>query len=109
MQARAVSSWVFLSSVFTALPGLAADSATPQDRTFNKDVVPILYKNCVVCHRPNDIAPMSLVTYKDARPWAASIREAVLKRTMPPWHADPHTGEYMNDPRLSKEDIATVR
>jgi mono/diheme cytochrome c family protein len=76
--------------------------------TFTKNVAPILYSHCVVCHRPNDIAPMSLLTYHEARPWAAAIREAVLQRAMPPWHADPHTGEYINDPRLSDGEIATI-
>ncbi len=76
--------------------------------TFDKDVAPILYKNCVVCHHPNDIAPMSLMNYQEARPWAAAIRQAVVQRIMPPCHADPHVGEFMNDPRLSAEDISTI-
>ena len=76
--------------------------------TFTRDVAPILYRNCVVCHHQNDIAPMSLMTYREARPWAAAIREAVVQRIMPPWHADPHVGDYVNDPRLSDEDIATI-
>ncbi len=57
---------------------------TAQSVTFNKDVAPILYKNCVACHHANDIAPMSLMTYKEARPWGAAIREAVVRRVMPP-------------------------
>jgi hypothetical protein len=77
--------------------------------TFTRDVAPILYKNCVGCHRPGDIAPMSLLTYKEARPWAASIREAVVLRKMPPWHADPRYGHFANDARLSDAEIATVR
>src|ERR1700690_1790034 len=76
--------------------------------TYNRDVAPILYKNCVVCHRPNDIAPMSLLTYKDTRPWGRAIREAVTQRKMPPWHADPKVGDFVNDPRLSDADIATI-
>ena len=80
----------------------------PKEVTYNRDVAPILYKNCVVCHRPNDIAPMSLMTYKEARPWARRIRDAVVERQMPPWHADPSVGEFLNDPRLSDADIATI-
>ena len=76
--------------------------------TFNQDVAPILYKNCAVCHHPNDIAPMSLLSYREVRPWAAAIRQAVVTGAMPPWHADPHVGEFMNDPRLSNEQIATI-
>ena len=86
---------------------LAADAAAPLV-TFNKDIAPILYGNCTTCHHPNDIAPMSLMTYKDARPWAAAIRQAVIQRVMPPWHADPHVGEYMNDPRLSQRQIDLI-
>jgi mono/diheme cytochrome c family protein len=76
--------------------------------TFSKDVAPILYKNCVVCHRPNDLAPMSLLTYKEARPWARSIKEKVVNREMPPWQADPHYGQFANDKRLSPEEVATI-
>src|SRR5215470_3237090 len=80
----------------------------PKIITYTKDVAPILFKNCVVCHRPNDIAPMSLMTYKDTRPWARLVRNAVVERRMPPWHSDPNVGEYLNDPRLSDADIATI-
>src|SRR4051794_18096181 len=83
------------------IPLSAGQMAAPV--TFTKNVAPILYTHCVVCHRPNDIAPMSLVTYHEVRPWAAAIREAIIQRAMPPWHADPHTGEYINDRRLSDE------
>ncbi len=82
--------------------------SSPKQVTYNRDVAPILYKNCVVCHRPNDIAPMSLMTYKDTRPWARSIREAVVQRKMPPWHADPKVGNFLNDARLNDSEIATI-
>jgi hypothetical protein len=76
--------------------------------TFSKDVAPILFGHCAVCHHPNDIAPMSLLTYKEARPWAAAIRQAVVTRKMPPWHADPHVGQYLNDARLSDAQISKI-
>lgn len=76
--------------------------------TFTKDVAPIFYKNCTGCHRPGEIAPMSLLTYNDARPWAKSIREKVANREMPPWHADPKHGEWRNDRRISQEAINTI-
>jgi hypothetical protein len=76
--------------------------------TFSKDVAPIFYKNCTGCHRPGEIAPMSLLTYKDARPWAKSIRDKVANREMPPWHADPKHGEWRNDRRISQEAINTI-
>ena len=76
--------------------------------TFTKDVAPIFYKNCTACHRPGEIAPMSLLTYKDARPWAKAIREKVVEKQMPPWHADPRHGEWLNDRRISQEAIDTI-
>jgi len=89
--------------------GTAEDSPSPaKEVTFNRDVAPILFKNCVVCHRPNDMAPMSLMDYPDAKMWARPIRDAVVQRKMPPWHADPKVGDFSNDPRLSDQDIATI-
>ena len=85
-----------------------SSSAGSDSVTFTKDVAPIFYKNCAYCHRPGEIAPMSLINYKDARPWAKSIREKVLDGTMPPWHADPHFGSFKNDRRLSKQDVDTI-
>jgi hypothetical protein len=76
--------------------------------TFSKDVAPIFYKNCTVCHRPGAIAPMSLLTYADARPWTRSIATNVTRGTMPPWHADPAHGEFLNDRRLSQGDKDTI-
>jgi hypothetical protein len=76
--------------------------------TFSKDVAPILFKNCAECHRPGEIAPMPLMNYKEVRPWAKSIREKVLKREMPPWHADPQHGEWANDKRMSQKELDTI-
>jgi hypothetical protein len=69
--------------------------------TFSKDVAPILYRNCTTCHRPGEIAPMSLLTYREARPWARAIREEVREGTMPPWHAAPEHGRFKNERRLT--------
>src|SRR6476469_8349789 len=101
------------SVIFLALFGVAVVNAAGPDPkgnavTYSKDVAPVLYQHCVVCHHPNDIAPMSLMTYKETRPWAAAIREAVVRRVMPPWHADPHVGEFRNNPRLTDQDIHTI-
>ena len=76
--------------------------------TFTKDIAPILYRNCVGCHRTGDIAPMELISYQQVRPWAAALKESVVKRTMPPWFADPAHGKFRNDRRLSSEQIATI-
>jgi hypothetical protein len=77
--------------------------------TFSKDVAPILFQRCAGCHRPNDIAPMSLLDYASARPWAKAIRASVLARKMPPWFADPRYGHFANDARLSTAEIATIK
>jgi hypothetical protein len=76
--------------------------------TFTKDVAPIIQKNCTVCHRPGEVAPMSFTNYKETRPWAKAIREKVVSRAMPPWFADPAHGEFSNDPRLSQKEIDTI-
>jgi len=76
--------------------------------TFNKDVLPILQKNCQSCHRPGQIAPMSLLTYQSARPWAKAMKSAVVQRMMPPWFADAQYGHFTNDRSLKPEDIDTI-
>src|SRR5262249_12047646 len=75
---------------------------------FTKDVAPILYKNCTGCHREGEIAPMSLLTYEDARPYAKAIVDEIGDGTMPPWHADPAVGHFRNDRRLSDADRNTL-
>jgi hypothetical protein len=76
--------------------------------TFTKDVAPILYNKCATCHRPGEVAPMSLLTYQDVRPWAKSIKAKVVSREMPPWHADPRYSSFRNDRRLTTAEIETV-
>lgn len=87
---------------------MAMAGAVPSDITFHKDVEPILQKHCQECHRPGEIAPFSLLSYKDARPWAKSIRENVLSRKMPPWFSDPQYGHFANDRSLSRQEIETL-
>ena len=87
---------------------LAPVAAAAQTPTFAKDVAPIFYSKCVECHRPTMFAPMSLVKFDDARPWAKSIRNRVSTRTMPPWGADPSHGVFKNDPRLTDKEISTI-
>lgn len=98
---------VGLASLFCFLATTSASDGR-KGVTFTKDVAPILFKNCAGCHRPNHTAPMSLLSYKDTRPWARSIKEKVLTRAMPPWSADPHYGEFSNDASLSQRDIDTI-
>jgi hypothetical protein len=78
--------------------------------TFNKDIAPIFQKSCDNCHHSGTSAPMSLITYREVRPWARSIRERVARREMPPWHLDKTVGirQYKNDISLTDRQIATV-
>jgi hypothetical protein len=102
------------SAVATILCGVtafAADTAKPVAQpTFSKDIAPIFQRSCQNCHRAGSIAPMSLLTYKDARPWARSIKEKVARREMPPWHIDRNVGitRFKDDPSLSETEIATI-
>jgi hypothetical protein len=85
-----------------------AQTAAPAAPTFSKDVAPIFYKNCVTCHRPGSVAPMSLITYEQARPWAKAIGEKVALGNMPPWHSIEPRGTFLNDRRLTQEDRDTI-
>jgi hypothetical protein len=97
---------LLLGSVLVGAVGMAATNSSPV--TFNKDVLPILQKNCQGCHRPGEISPMSLLTYTDARPWAKAMKAAVVSRKMPPWFADPSIGHFSNQMTLSESDINTL-
>src|SRR5207247_2300544 len=87
-----------------------ADGDTSKPVTFSNDVAPIFQAKCQECHQPNSIAPMSLITYQEARPWARSIRERVSTRQMPPWHIDKSVGvqKFKNDMSLTDEQVDTV-
>jgi hypothetical protein len=83
----------------------AALAAAP---TYNSDVAPILNRRCVECHRKGEAAPMPLTSYKEVRPWAKAIREAVLSTKMPPWLADPAHGSFRNERRLTDAEKSTI-
>jgi len=91
-----------------AVSGDAAQRTPTPIPTFSRDVAPIFYANCVSCHRPGEVAPMSLITYRDVRPWASAIREKVTARVMPPWHADRDHGTFRNDQSLTAKEIDTI-
>ena len=103
MYAAALSGALLILTATSATRTITA--ATP---TFSKDVAPIIFNKCAECHRPGDIAPMSLLTYENARPWAKAIREQVATRQMPPWHATEPPGTFLNDRRLSDADRDTL-
>jgi hypothetical protein len=101
---------VFL--LLSAMTILAIEVPSPSHqttlKTFNKDVLPVLQKNCQTCHRPGSVAPMSFTTYEGTRPWAKAIKAAVVSRKMPPWFADPHYGKFRNAPRITETEINTL-
>ncbi len=88
--------------------GAVLFAAPAQEVTFHKDIEPILQARCQGCHRPGEAAPMALLSYQEARPWAKAIREAVLIRKMPPWFADPAHGSFSNDRRMPQEEIDRI-
>ncbi len=108
---RMIGSMLVASGLGLLANALAAQNqaAAPKPEvTYYRDVAPILQSHCINCHRPNDIAPMSLLTFEEVLPFARMIRERVLQRAMPPWHADPVFGDFVNDARLSEAEIAIV-
>jgi peroxiredoxin len=76
--------------------------------TYATHVAGILQKRCQECHRPGEIGPFPLLTYEDAKKRTSRIREAILEERMPPWHADPHYGEFVNDRRLNRQERDTL-
>jgi len=115
MIARAVRLLGFCAAAIVLFGAAVATPGQQQTQqkavpTFSKDIVPILQDKCQDCHRPGSIAPMSLLTYKDSRPYARSIRQKVATRTMPPWFLDKSVGiqHFKNDISLSDQQIATI-
>jgi hypothetical protein len=101
---------ILLFAYLALSPTISADNIDKEKRpaTFTRDVAPILFKNCAECHRPGEIAPFSVMSYRDVRPWAKSIREKVVSREMPPWSADPRHGEFLNDPSMAQSEIDAI-
>ncbi len=98
-----------MRSIILALTAtVVVSAATKGPTTYNKDVLPVLQKNCQSCHRPGEAAPMSFLTYKDTRPWAKAIKQSVLAKKMPPWFADPHYGKFANERKLSETELGTL-
>ena len=91
-----------------------ASEAAGQERaaavTFSRDIAPILFEHCVVCHRPGAVGPMSLMSYQEVRPWARAIEEQVGARRMPPWKPEPgFGGPFIGNRRLSDQELALIR
>jgi hypothetical protein len=103
-----VAIWKTRYLLSMACAGAAMATTATAAVTYSKDVAPILQRRCVECHRPGEIGPFPMLTYEQTRPWAASIKESLLAKKMPPWFADPHYGKFSNDRSLSRSEIETV-
>jgi hypothetical protein len=103
------ASVVVLAAIAGAGSGIqAAPQSTDAAPTFTRDVAPILYANCVTCHRAGEIAPMSLISYQEVRPWARAMTKQIADGAMPPWHADAPTGTFSNERKLTAAEKATI-
>jgi mono/diheme cytochrome c family protein len=109
-QARNVAAGVCVLSAALLAPAAAAAADAPKAPTFTKDIAPIFQEKCEACHRPNSIAPMSLVTFAEARPWARSIKARVSDHQMPPWQIDRTVGiqKFKNDRSLTDDQVETI-
>jgi len=87
---------------------VSGDTKDKSSINFAKHIAPIFQNRCEECHRPGAVAPMSLMTYEEVRPWARAIKEKVITRQMPPFHASGEIGRYDHDPRLTENEIATI-
>ena len=97
---------LLVGSLAVVASAYAAPANVP---TFSKDVAPIMFNNCATCHRAGEVAPMTLTSYEDARPWAKVIKNKVVAREMPPWGADPaHSLKMRNDRSLTQAQIDTI-
>jgi hypothetical protein len=106
--APAKFSCLLLCLFATGLPAIYSQSNAAPAPTFYKDVLPILQQHCQTCHRAGEIAPMPLVSYADARKYAAQMKRMTSTRAMPPWFADPRFGKFANDPSLTQDQIGTI-
>ncbi len=103
-----LKNWIGTAGILFAATLAKADDNAPAGVTFAKDVAPIIYNNCASCHHAGEIGPMSLMSYEEVRPWAKSIKKAVLDKTMPPWHPDSSKMKYKEDRSLSSAQIQTI-
>jgi hypothetical protein len=104
-----VTSLVTMSALLSAgAPQQPSGRDSGNEPTFTRDVAPILYSNCVTCHRAGEIAPMSLISYQETRPWARAIVKKVQDGVMPPWHADAPAGTFSNERRLTPAEKSVL-
>ena len=103
-----------VAAVAAVAAPVAAETAAADGATYTKDIAPILQRSCQHCHRPESVAPMSLLTYEDARPWARAMKYRTGRGSqpdvMPPWYIEKDIGiqQYKGDISLSEEEIAKI-
>src|SRR5207253_7410562 len=103
---RSIERFAILSAaIFCLAVQSRSQEPTSAPPTFSKDVAPILQKHCQTCHRPGEAAPFSMLTYRDTKPWASTIKMVVTQKIMPPWYADPQYGHFSNERSLSPAEI----
>jgi hypothetical protein len=100
--------WIVGLSFGLSLAAARHSDAQDSVPTFAKDVAPILFTKCISCHRPGEVAPMSLLTYEQVRPWSKAIKQKTATREMPPWGPDPKFGKFANDMSLSESQIKVI-
>ncbi|MCY3970437.1 MAG: cytochrome c [Acidobacteria bacterium] len=105
---RTPTATLFLAAALATALVAAAPEAAADEPTYTRDIAPIFFKNCVQCHRTGEVAPMSLMTYREARPWARSIARAVENRDMPPWSGESENHVWSNDLSLTDSEIETI-
>src|SRR5688572_14935216 len=112
MRALTILAAAALVMMVTVVPTAQAPTpaASAASITFTRDIAPILQRSCQNCHRPDSNAPMSLITYEDARPYARSIKAKTASRLMPPWHIERNIGiqKFNDDPSLTEQEITTI-
>jgi hypothetical protein len=109
MRKTRMTLWTLLA-LLVAMGSARAQGSTKGTVSFTRDVAPILQEKCQSCHRSGSMAPMSLVTYEEVRPWARAVKQRVIAREMPPWHIDRTVGiqQFKNDISLSEAEIDTI-
>lgn len=100
-----VLSWVSAFRLGMVVVGATLLTAADNTPTYNRDVQPILQKNCVACHAPGKVAPMSFTTYESTRPWVRQIRDMVTQKKMPPGVVERHYGLFGDDGSISQNEI----
>src|ERR1700710_1735940 len=108
--ARNVAMGALALTATLVMTGTASAADTSKTPTFTKDIAPIFQEKCEACHRPDSMAPMSLMTFAEARPWAKSIKARVADRQMPPWQIDRTVGiqKFKNDRSLTDDQLDTI-